>query len=123
MTEKTSASALDGAQLLATLRGTISALVRVESQPDLSLRQMAVLLAVYEEAEAQTVRGLAAALNVSKPAITRALDRLGDLDLVKRSIDPDDRRSVLVRRTLAGTAYVRQLRGQLLLAASKASER
>jgi DNA-binding MarR family transcriptional regulator len=69
------------------------------------------------------VRGLAAALNVSKPAITRALDRLGDLDLVKRSIDPDDRRSVLVRRTLAGTAYVRQLRGQLLLAASKASER
>ena len=50
---------------------------------------------VLLEGEAQTVRGLAAKLNVSKPAITRALDRLAELDLVRRKTDPLYRRSVL----------------------------
>ena len=57
------------------LRGTIVALVRRDG-PDLSARQMGVFLTSYLDEEAQTVRGLAAKLNVSKPAITRALDRL-----------------------------------------------
>jgi DNA-binding MarR family transcriptional regulator len=56
------------------------------------------------------VRGLAADLNVSKPAITRALDRLGELDLARRKVDPMDRRSVLVQRTLKGAAFLRDLR-------------
>jgi DNA-binding MarR family transcriptional regulator len=56
------------------------------------------------------VRGLAAELNVSKPAITRALDRLGELDLARRKVDPLDRRSVLVQRTLKGAAFLRDLR-------------
>ena len=38
--------------------------------PDLSARQMAVLLTVYMTAQPHTVRGLAEVLNVSKPAIT-----------------------------------------------------
>ena len=59
---------------------------------------------------AHTVRGLAADLNVSKPAITRALDRLGELDLARRKVDPMDRRSVLVQRTLKGSAFLRDLR-------------
>jgi DNA-binding MarR family transcriptional regulator len=58
-----------------------------------------------------TVRGLAAELNVSKPAITRALDRLGELDLARRKVDPLDRRSVLVQRTTKGTTFLRDLRG------------
>ena len=55
-------------------------------------------------------RGLAAELNVSKPAITRALDRLGELDLARRKVDPMDRRSVIVQRTLKGTAFLRDMR-------------
>ena len=43
--------------------------------PDLSARQMAVLLTVYLSSAPQTVRGLAEQLKVSKPAITRALSR------------------------------------------------
>ena len=86
--------------------------------PDLSARQPGVFLTCYLEAEAQTVRGLAARLGVSKPAITRALDRLTEFDLVKRKTDPLDRRSVLVQRTPAGMAFLRELRGILRDAAS-----
>jgi DNA-binding MarR family transcriptional regulator len=77
------------------LRQTVVALVRREG-PDLSARQLGVFLTCYLEEEAQTVRGLAAKLHVSKPAITRALDRLSEFDLVRRKTDPLDRRSVLV---------------------------
>jgi DNA-binding MarR family transcriptional regulator len=65
------------------------------------------------------VRGLAAELNVSKPAITRALDRLGELDLARRKVDPMDRRSVLVQRTLKGTAFLRDLRSTMAEASTK----
>ena len=54
-------------------------------------------------------RGLAADLNVSKPAITRALDRLSEFELVRRKIDPLDRRSVLVQRTSKGNSFMRDL--------------
>lgn len=76
-------------------------------QPDLTTRQMAVLLQVYLEAPPHTVRGLAATLGVSKPAITRAVDRLEDLNYVKRRKDDSDRRSVLVQRTVAGSVFLR----------------
>jgi DNA-binding MarR family transcriptional regulator len=56
------------------------------------------------------VRGLAAGLNVSKPAITRALDRLGELSLARRKVDPTDRRSVLVQQTREGNAFLADLR-------------
>jgi hypothetical protein len=45
---------------------TIVSLVRRQG-PDLSARQLGVFLTSYLEEEAQTVRGLAAKLNVSKP--------------------------------------------------------
>jgi len=77
--------------------------------PDLSARQMAALLTVYMTEPPHTVRGLAAALAVSKPAITRALDRLGQLGLARRKIDPQDRRSVLVQRTVKGSVYLSDL--------------
>lgn len=95
--------------MLSLLRDTIIATVRGEG-PDLSARQLAVFLSCYLEDGAHTVRGLAQALNVSKPAITRALDRLSELDLARRKVDPLDRRSVLVQRTLKGSAYLRELR-------------
>ncbi len=96
-------------QLVNVLRDTIVSLVRRDG-PDLSARQLGVFLTCYLQDGAHTVRGLAADLNVSKPAITRALDRLGELDLAKRKVDPADRRSVLVQRTLKGQAFLRDLR-------------
>ncbi len=103
------ASSTASDQMVATLRDTVVALVRRDG-PDLSARQLGVFLTCYLQDGAHTVRGLATELNVSKPAITRALDRLGELDLARRKVDPMDRRSVLVQRTVKGTAFLRDLR-------------
>ncbi|MBR0659480.1 MarR family transcriptional regulator [Neoroseomonas oryzicola] len=100
-------------QQIGILRETIVALVR-DDGPDLSARQLAVLLTVYLSEGPHTVRGLAADLNVSKPAITRALDRLGELDLARRKVDPADRRSVLVQRTPKGTTFLQDLRNVMI---------
>lgn len=77
--------------------------------PDLTARQLAVFLRVYLDEPPHTVRGLAAILNVSKPAITRALDRLTEYDMIARKQDAMDRRSVLVQRTREGSNYLRQI--------------
>ena len=108
--------------LLHILKDTMVASVRSDAS-DLSARQLAVLLKVYLEQNTQhTVRGLAAELNVSKPAVTRALDRLGEFDLTKRETDPTDRRSIVVRRTPTGSAYVRTLSGYLNDASKQAAK-
>jgi DNA-binding MarR family transcriptional regulator len=78
-------------------------------RPDLSARQMAVLLTVYLEPPPHTVRSLAAALGVTKPVITRALDTMGRLGLLSRRRDEADRRNVLVQRTLEGALAVERL--------------
>src|SRR6201994_2315028 len=96
-------------QMVGILRETVVALVRRDGA-DLSARQLGVFLTCYLNEGGHTVRGLAAELNVSKPAITRALDRLGELELARRKVDPADRRSVLVQRTLKGQAFLRDLR-------------
>src|SRR5271156_6431629 len=95
-------------QMGGILRETIVALVRRDG-PDLSARQLGVFLTCYLMDGGHTVRGLAAELNVSKPAITRALDRLGELDLARRKVDPLDRRSVLVQRTPRCSAFLREV--------------
>lgn len=94
--------------LLNVLRGATVAMVRRDG-PDLSARQLGVFLTVYLTEGPHTVRGLAAQLNVSKPAITRALDRLGELYLGRRKVDPQDRRSVLVMQTLRGKQHLKLL--------------
>jgi hypothetical protein len=73
-----------------------------DKAPDLSTRQMAILLTIYLDPPPHTVRGLARSLNVTKPVITRALDTMGAMDLVSRHRDEADRRNVLVRRTVKG---------------------
>lgn len=75
--------------------------------PDLTTRQFALLLQVYLAPPPHTVRGLAETLNMSKPAVTRALDRLGRLGYLKRRTDADDRRSVLIQRTVKGSVFLR----------------
>ncbi len=111
----------DATERVDVLRQTIVALVRRDG-PDLSARQLGVFLTSYLEDEAQTVRGLAGKLNVSKPAITRALDRLSEFDLVRRKTDPLDRRSVLVQRTMAGAGFLRDIK-KILADAGKETAR
>jgi DNA-binding MarR family transcriptional regulator len=110
--------------MVGILRETIVALVRRDGA-DLSARQLGVFLTCYLRDGGHTVRGLAAELHVSKPAITRALDRLGEIDLARRKVDPLDRRSILVQRTLKGAAFLRDLRsimGEATTAAKKAPQ-
>jgi DNA-binding MarR family transcriptional regulator len=87
--------------------------------PDLSTRQMAILLTIYLDPPPHTVRGLARSLNVTKPVITRALDTMGAMDLVSRHRDEADRRNVLVRRTVKGALFVERF-GDLVI--DKAAE-
>jgi DNA-binding MarR family transcriptional regulator len=74
--------------------------------PDLTNRQMALLLVVGREGGLHTVRGLAARLGVSKPVVTRALNSLTGLGLVLRRIDEHDRRSVFINLTPAGETFL-----------------
>ena len=74
--------------------------------PDLTMRQMAILLIIYLDPPPHTVRGLAAKLEVTKPVITRALDTMGALKLVSRHRDERDKRNVLVKRTVEGALFV-----------------
>jgi len=83
--------------------------------PDLSERQLAILLTIYLDPPPHTVRGLAEKLKVSKPVITRALDRMGALKLVSRHRDDHDRRNVLIRRTVEGALFVERF-GDVIIA-------
>ncbi len=103
------------------VKGLMVGIVSHEDVPDLTGRQWAALLTVHLDRPpgGHTVRGLAELLNVSKPAVTRAIDRLMEFDLVLRDDDPADRRSVLIKTTPTGTALVRTI-GTLLAQAERA---
>ena len=110
---------LKAVQALDLWRGAIVESVRREA-PDLSARQMALLLTVYLTPPPHTVRGLATALNVSKPAITRALDRLSEYGLIRRKVDELDRRSVLIQRTVKGSVFLTEFSDIIVTAAAEA---
>jgi len=86
--------------------------------PDLSMRQLAILLTVYLDPPPHTIRGLASRLGVTKPVITRALDTMGGLMLVSRHRDERDLRNVLVRRTLEGALFVERF-GDAIIAQAR----
>lgn len=92
-------------QALQLWRGALVDSVR-NNGPDLGARQMAILLTVYGDEPPHTVRGLAMKLNISKPAVTRALDTMGRRGYLRRSRDAEDRRNVLVQRTVKGAVFL-----------------
>jgi len=100
-------------QALELWRHSLVASVRGDA-PDLSARQMALLLSVYMGEGPHTVRGLALALRISKPAVSRALDRLGELGYIRRERDDMDRRNVLVQRTSPGAAFLVEFSGLIM---------
>jgi len=76
--------------------------------PDLSTRQMAILMSVYLEDNVHTVRSLAEKLDVTKAVITRGLDTLTRYGFVQRAPDLRDKRSVIVKRTTGGIIYLQR---------------
>jgi DNA-binding MarR family transcriptional regulator len=100
--------ALTTAQALTLWQNVALAMVK-DDEPDLSVRQISILLTIYLEAPPHTVRDLAKKLGVTKPVITRALDTMGKLELVSRRRDENDRRNVLIQRTVKGALYLERL--------------
>ena len=78
------------------------------ARPDLTNRQMALLMIVYLVPGPHTVRGLAAQLQVSKPVVTRALNTLGALGYLRRQKDESDLRNIFVERTQSGLAFLEE---------------
>lgn len=75
-------------------------------RPDLTNRQMALLMLVYLTPGPHTVRGIAKGLSVSKPVVTRALNRLGSLGYLRRQRDDADRRNIFVAQTDEGAEFL-----------------
>lgn len=75
-------------------------------KPDLTNRQMALMMTVYIGEGPHTVRGLAEALHVSKPVITRALNKLSALGYLRRERDAADRRNIFITRTPKGAEFL-----------------
>ena len=90
---------------LASWMKALIAYVR-SGEPDLTNRQMALLLISYITPGPHTVRGLAHQLGVSKPVITRALNTLGSLGYLRRERDDNDRRNIFVAKTDKGAAFL-----------------
>ena len=97
-------------------RETLSASVR-DDGPDLSARQMAIVLTVYTSPPPHSVRALAEILGIAKPAVTRALDRLSILGFIRRTRDDADRRIVHVQRTVKGAVFLSEFADQIAVAA------
>ena len=98
-----------------SLAGWMRALIAYvrSGEPDLTNRQMALLMLVYLTPGPHTVRGLAKVLGVSKPVVTRALNTLGALGYLRRERDQDDRRNVFVVRTTTGADFLERFKRNL----------
>jgi len=95
---------------IVVLHGTLLSLVRRDGR-DLTARQLTAFLSVYMDEHTHTVSTLAELLHISRPGVTRIMDRLVQFDLVAREEDREDRRRVLVRRTARGATFFRELVG------------
>src|SRR5689334_8280178 len=94
-------------QSLSSWKDTLIDYVR-SGEPDLTNRQMALLMLVYLDPGPHTVRGLARALNVSKPVVTRALNRLGTLGYLRRQRDDTDKRNIFIAQTSEGADFLEE---------------
>ena len=102
-------SSTQALRLLDELSRSLVSDAKIEAAPDFTLRQLAIFLTIYLNQPPHTVRGLAKALGVSKPVITRALDALGKYGLTARRRDEADGRNVIIQRTVRGALYIETL--------------
>jgi DNA-binding MarR family transcriptional regulator len=76
-----------------------------------SLREASFII-VLAKAPGRSVLDYAAALDLSKPVITRIIDNCQRAGLVTRVTDPADRRRVIIRPTSHGDRLARVLSGK-----------
>lgn len=89
------------------LKATLAA---CRSGIDLTVRQSATLIVLSKAKRPMRFKALNEELSISKPATTRALDRLQADGLVERIPTPADRRQVDLALTDAGVAMVVRMR-------------
>ncbi len=85
---------------------------------DLSARQTAVLMNVYIMPPPHSIKSLADELMISKPAGCRAVDALEKAKLVRRTRDKQDKRNVMIQRTVKGSVYLSEF-ADIILTTSK----
>lgn len=88
---------------LGGILNVVRKIVGEEEAPDLSLRQMGVLLLTAIGFNKATVKSLSDELNISRPAVSRALNRLEEEGFVRRLPHPTDGRVVVL--TVLPSAY------------------
>lgn len=89
----------------------VSSVVRSDKQPDLTMRQLTLLLALYRKGPQTkwSVKEAAAFLETSKSAVTRVTERLREHKLITARQDPADRRCVILNISPAGEAYLKHI--------------
>tara|TARA_Y100000590_G_scaffold460525_1_gene620022 strand:- start:572 stop:895 length:324 start_codon:yes stop_codon:yes gene_type:complete len=85
----------------------------LDDRQDLSVRQIAIFFSIYLDSKIHTVKSLAAELDISKPAVTRAINYLSSLHYVRRLPDKTDKRSIIIQKTIKGSIYLDQLASRL----------
>jgi DNA-binding MarR family transcriptional regulator len=91
------------------LRHVLLSSVR-DKRPDLSMRQLAILLLTHSSEVPPGVKELTALLQIPKPSITRAIDRLQYVQLVTRRTSLKDRRQVTIHLVPGGVEYWQQIK-------------
>lgn len=74
-----------------------------------SFAQMNSLFHIHHQKQG-TVNALSCHLGISKGAASQMIERLVELDLVDRKVDPEDRRSKILTLTEQGLAFVQAAR-------------
>ncbi len=97
-------------------KDTVIDIVR-RGDEDLSNRQIAIFLKVYMMPAPHTVKAISTDLKISKPAVTRALDKLSDLGYIRRKTSDKDNRVVFIQRTVKGSVFLREF-GDLIASKS-----
>ncbi len=90
------------------LRHIVVGLVRRDGIA-LSTQQFGVFLACYLCAEATTLRGLVQELDLPRTVVMRSLDKLSELELIRRIPDERDSRNQLMELTEHGHAMLTDL--------------
>jgi DNA-binding MarR family transcriptional regulator len=95
---------------LEAVRSAILFMVTNRATEDFTVRQAAILLLIQNAGKDGTyTRDLAVQMQVTAPSITRAVDKLVELNLISRSEDTHDRRQVNLRLTANGETYLKHL--------------
>jgi DNA-binding MarR family transcriptional regulator len=95
-------------QRLRMVLGRLGRVLRQQTDDDLPYALISLLFAIARN-EPVTASDLAASERVTKPAITRSLNRLTELELISREQHPHDGRASVIRLTAAGNAERRRI--------------